>query len=284
MKYFANSLQRNLLLFAALMCVLATTPVFAVSDSETFTLLTNQTVSGPCCSTFGGTIYVTEPAKINPIVVTWSTDYVNSNPENFIVGLSLNGSACTLFGPGQLTPFWTTSFTNVTFQWVVLPQDGLIVGNNSFTLCAGSTNGANDSITIGYNSLIGRVVGISPSQVKRVTVNQTFTGKCCFSFNETVQITEPTSIVPVEVTWSFDSISSGQGDFVGLSVNGGPCNEHWEVAVLNGSLAGSTAEAILSAGDGLVSGKNTISLCGGGVVNTDSITLGFNTLAVRIKN
>jgi hypothetical protein len=45
------------------------------------------------------------------------------------------------------------TFLSAAFQWVVLPGDGLVKGNNTFELCGGGASSSSDSITIGENTL-----------------------------------------------------------------------------------------------------------------------------------
>jgi hypothetical protein len=129
-------------------------------------------------------------------------------------------------------------------------------------------------------------------QVVRNLNNQTFTGVCCTSFNETVKIAEPTNLVPVVVTFSADVRVNVSGDqyHAGLSVNGGACQtlDGYGPQVIADSDAptviwsGATLQwVILPADDVLVKGTNTFELCGGGLSSSsDSITIGQNTLSV----
>ncbi len=283
MKLFARTVQQNLLHFVALACLFSGAPAFAVSPSEFQRILINQGEHGLCCSSWGESVQVTEPAAPKPVVITWNTDFVNSNPEHWQVGLIVNNGPCKFYGSHDLTNNWGTLLANGVFQWVVFPQDGLVAGTNTFTLCGGSTTSSTDSIGLGFNTLAARVVGISPSQLQRVMVNQVFTGKCCFSWNEKVQINEPTTLVPIVVTWSFDFSSNSNASLAGVSINGGRCLVVW---MMGPALSlGTTGEFAAYPSDGLVPGKNTITLCGGdNTGGSGSITIGPNTLAVRITN
>jgi len=137
--------------------------------------------------------------------------------------------------------------------------------------------------------------GIPPNQVFVQTSPQTFTGGCCFSWGETVKITEPATPMPVIVSWSTD-YSAGLGFFVGLMINGGPCQfygPHALVLTATGPeplrVQSRSLEWVVMPGDGspataLHSGTNTFTLCGGGMVNaTQTINLGLNNLAARIS-
>ena len=63
---------------------------------------------------------------------------------------------------------------------------------------------------------------VPTTQVSRVLPFSTFVGKCCFLWNQTVQITEPANVAPVVVTWSADVFLNDE-IIVGLSLNGGSC-------------------------------------------------------------
>ena len=117
------------------------------------------TYTGPCCSRWDESVTVNEPNVPVPIVVTWSTDYQSNAP--FIVGLSLNGGPCTLFGPGSITAQTAGAgayLTSAGLQWVILPGDyGLRSGKNVIKLCGGGMLGDTDSITIWGNTLVAHL-------------------------------------------------------------------------------------------------------------------------------
>jgi hypothetical protein len=133
------------------------------------------------------------------------------------------------------------------------------------------------------------------NQVLRVSHNQTFVGECCFSFGESVSITEPAAISAVVITWNSDYVVNvGDEYHIGISVNGGPC-----VTDIYGSVVLADAD-VITGGDGLNAtiqwivlpsdevlkkGTNTFELCGGGRhSSSDSISLGTNTLTAAIGN
>jgi hypothetical protein len=125
------------------------------------------------------------------------------------------------------------------------------------------------------------------SEVLRVLTTATQVGNCCFSWAETVHVSEGTSPVPVVVTWNTDAANSGRM-IAGIMVNGGPCITPGAGQIPAGPLSGSgyqnlTFQWILFASDGLVPGSNSITLCGGAHSSNPGggISLGFNTLAVR---
>ena len=129
---------------------------------------------------------------------------------------------------------------------------------------------------------------VSKQELLRVEQNQSFQGSCCFSWLETVSVTEPTAVVPVTVTWSGDYQATGYF-FIGISLNGGVCQFYGSLALaptgnFENFFDSHTVQVVIEPGDGLLRGKNTFTLCGGGMMSpTDIVTLGFNTLSVRIS-
>ena len=127
------------------------------------------------------------------------------------------------------------------------------------------------------------------AQVSRVLTYSTFTGKCCFLWNQTVKITEPAAVVPVIVTLSADVFLNDE-ILVGLSVNGGACIAYgsreipW-LPVLGGrGILSATHQWVVFPTDGLRKGANTFALCGGGAnLNTDTIDVGESSLADQIS-
>ena len=117
------------------------------------------TFTGACCFRWDESVTVQEPRTLIPIVVTWSTDYQSNAP--FVVGLSLNGGACGLYGAGSVTAQNPNNglYTAPTgYQWVILPGDyGLRSGKNEITLCGGGLIGDTDSITIWGNTLVAHL-------------------------------------------------------------------------------------------------------------------------------
>jgi hypothetical protein len=118
-----------------------------------------------------------------------------------------------------------------------------------------------------------------------------FTGECCIPFNETVSVTEPSTIKPVVVLFSFD-YAEGVPDqyYAGLSINGGACQtESWGArALLDNGTTNFTSTTfqwvILPSDKVLVPGNNTFEICGGGKSsNSDEISIGDNTLTVFLE-
>lgn len=138
------------------------------------------------------------------------------------------------------------------------------------------------------------LLAIPAAQIFRYTGSPvTFTGACCQSFNESVSFTEPSAVSPLVVDFNTDYQASGEG-WVGLEVNGGSCDiflganrmpEFTFTSAGAGAFGDVHYQWLLGPADGLKSGKNTLTLCGGGSEgNSATIVLGFNTLAVKGGN
>ena len=149
--------MKRLAIRIAMLCLAVgiATAAFAVPPNEVVRVQTTQILTGACCFPWGETVTVKEPSAPVPLVVTWSTDYVTSgNNVFFRVGVSVNGHPC--IATGVIGGFASTdgTFTSLTFQWNILPSDGLIKGNNNITLCGGASAG---TIALGSNTLAVRV-------------------------------------------------------------------------------------------------------------------------------
>jgi hypothetical protein len=117
---------------------------------------------------------------------------------------------------------------------------------------------------------------------------ETHTGFCCTVWSDSVELVQPQQAVPMIVTWSTD-YRSNVTMLLGLRLNNGPCTFYGPAflpaaAPANDLLyASTTVQWVIMPGDyGLVKGVNSVRLCGGGGSETDSITLGFYTLTVRL--
>jgi len=145
------------LLCSSLICLvmLLTPTASAVAGKELLRVEQNQAFQGICCFSWPESVQVTEPSKVMPVVVTWSTDYQATGP--FLVGLSVNGKPCKFFGSASIQPFGpgdgSGPFESRYFQWNILPGDGLRRGNNTFTLCGGATLSSSAVILLGFNTL-----------------------------------------------------------------------------------------------------------------------------------
>jgi hypothetical protein len=130
--------------------------------------------------------------------------------------------------------------------------------------------------------------GVDPGQVLKATNFLSFSGPCCFSFNETVTVIEPATPVPVVVSWSATTGDSFEDHFVGLMVNGGPCRFYGSGSIpVDAVRYTHTFEWIVFPSDGLNAGANTFTLCGGGggiYADQAVFNIFVNTLAVRLSN
>jgi len=128
---------------------------------------------------------------------------------------------------------------------------------------------------------------VPANQVARVMTGQKITAQCCVLIGPTVRVTEPATVTPVVVTWNGDYSLTGEYRLQ-LSVNGGPCLFYGSTVVpwlaINGGsgFLSSTFQWLVFPSDGLVKGVDTFTLCGGGAFQSETINIGFNTLAVQI--
>jgi len=125
------------------------------------------------------------------------------------------------------------------------------------------------------------------SQVFRSVADGPHTGRCCSRWDQSVRVNEPDTPIPVIVIWSTEYRSNAPF-LTGLSLNGGPCTFYGPGTIpasapADDTYASITLQWVIMPGDfGLVKGWNVVRLCGGSVLaDTDSITIGFNTLSAR---
>ena len=152
-----------------------------------------------------------------------------------------------------------------------------------------SSKAKNSSMTLIAALVCIMLAGSTSAFAVPTTPFSTFVGKCCFLWNQTVQITEPASVAPVIVTWSADVFLNDE-IIVGLSLNGGSCIAYgsreipW-LPVLGGSgILNATHQWVLLPSDGLKKGNNTFALCGGGANSaSDTIDVGQSSLVVQIS-
>jgi hypothetical protein len=130
----------------------------------------------------------------------------------------------------------------------------------------------------------------SQSSVNRTSYQgETHTGICCSDWDASVTVKEPETLLPIVVTFSTDYRANAPF-FAAISINGGPCT-FFGPAFLpafspeDGTYSSRTFQWVILPGDyKLVSGKNVLTLCGGGLFNTtDTITLGFNTMSAHLQ-
>jgi len=135
---------------------------------------------------------------------------------------------------------------------------------------------------------------IPAAQVGRTAAVQTIIDSCiptdCVGIQPVVTVTEPATVTPVIVTWSADYNTSGTS-VVYLSLNGGPCNAYGPftlqepelIAGSNSITVATTHQWVVLPGDGLVTGKNTFTVCVGGYEKSQTINIGFSTLTVQTQ-
>jgi len=158
MKNGVTNLKREILCLTIVGLVAAFAPAaYAVPAQQVLRTMNPQIITGGCCSNFNLTVTATEPAKVVPVVVTWSTDFVLNPLKFFAFGISLNGGPCQGFGGGSLEePLMAGSgdqFNTRMFQFVIHANEGLHPGNNTFTVCGGSVSAPTDTIELGANVL-----------------------------------------------------------------------------------------------------------------------------------
>jgi hypothetical protein len=126
------------------------------------------------------------------------------------------------------------------------------------------------------------------TQVLREVAGGSHTGICCSVWDESVVMRETHSAVPIIVTWSTE-YQANAPFLVGLSLNGGYCTFFGPGSIpafssTDETLTSMSFQWVIMPGDyGLRQGRNVIHLCGGGVFgDTDTITIGFNTLAAQL--
>lgn len=155
-------------LFAAILACLIFVGSGSAFAQAPFRNDTQQTIKSICaspggvdCPDWGETVSISEPATAEPVVVTWSARYFVNTPDEYYVGLDVNGTGCKtgVYGPENLDDIATNPsghFLTVTFQWVVEPTDGVLIEGkeNTFELCGGGgDNVKGDEITLAQNTL-----------------------------------------------------------------------------------------------------------------------------------
>jgi hypothetical protein len=121
----------------------------------------NTCPGGTGCSNWGETVSTDEPSTLEPVVVIWSARYFVNTADVYYAGLDVNGAGCQtdVYGPTNLDEIATNPaghFLTVTFQWIVLPTDGVLKAGtaNTFELCGGGDGlFKDDSITVSQNTL-----------------------------------------------------------------------------------------------------------------------------------
>lgn len=122
-------------------------------------------------------------------------------------------------------------------------------------------------------------LAVPPNQISRNIGLVSFEGPCCSSFGQTVTATEPSTPVPVVVTWNAEYVF-GQNEISGLMVNGGPCRFYGSGSMGFETIAKARSyQWIVYPSDGLQPGTNSFTLCGGG----GALDLYASTLMVRLS-
>jgi hypothetical protein len=160
MKAFSAVIKRQVLCLAIACLVLgAATNAHAVPQKGVSTVTINQIFTGLCCFSWNTTVSVNEGTKLTPVTVRWAADFLQNTANQFNVGLMINGGPCRLdLGPNSLGNFAVDfrSFMVGSWEWIVLPTDGLTSGLNSFTICGGASTTDTARVTIGTNTLAVR--------------------------------------------------------------------------------------------------------------------------------
>jgi hypothetical protein len=155
MKTYVNTFSGKICAAVVLLVLAMSTAAFAVPANQVSRILTPITGGGPCCFFWNQMVTINEPAKLAPLVVTWSTDFrvLAFGPMN--MGLSLNLGPCQFFGPSTLAQKVVDphSANSRSFVWVVLPSDGLIPGLNRIDVCGGGVS----SYQLGNRTLTVRI-------------------------------------------------------------------------------------------------------------------------------
>ena len=155
MKTVSKLFQPGVVFVAAVALVLTIAPAssFATAAGQVARNLFITTTTAECCVPLGPTVKINETATIVPVIVTWSADYIVFDTVQF--ALSVNGGPCAFYGPSVANLFASgtaSSFISGTFQWVILPADGLKKGSNTFTVCGGGVGKA-VTMSVGSNTL-----------------------------------------------------------------------------------------------------------------------------------
>jgi hypothetical protein len=126
---------------------------FATNKGQVARNLFITTYTAQCCVTIGPTVKINFPTTTAPVIVTWSADYIVF--DTVLFGLSVNGGPCLFYGSGVANVGASgtqSSFVSGTFQWIVIPADGLKQGINTFSVCGGGVNKAT-TFSTGSNTL-----------------------------------------------------------------------------------------------------------------------------------
>jgi hypothetical protein len=155
---FKQNKKVTIFAIAALAIIAVPATLFAVQSTQVFRYTGSPFLhAAVCCTVLSESVTLTEPATVAPVVVDFNADYQSNVEGNF--GLSINGGSCNIFlGPNRLPEFNLGSggsgpFGNVHYRWVVKSTDGLKTGKNTFTPCAGGSEGNSANIELGFHTL-----------------------------------------------------------------------------------------------------------------------------------
>jgi hypothetical protein len=155
----ANKL--SIAIFAALACVTlaASIPAFAIPPNQAIFFEHTPNFAGVCCFSWDESVTINEPATVAPVVVRWDADYQSDGYQ--FNGIMLNGSSsCVSYGSSAVPegePIGGAVFTHQSYQWVILPSNGLTPGKNTFTLCGGGAFGTAIHTHLGFNTLVVQI-------------------------------------------------------------------------------------------------------------------------------
>src|SRR5215469_16328354 len=104
MKAITKANKRNALFIVAMSVALlaASVSAFAVPANQVTRKLVINSFKAQCCVLLGSTVTLVEPATVQPVILTWSTDFAVDGTALF--GLSVNGGSCGLYGSGVVPP------------------------------------------------------------------------------------------------------------------------------------------------------------------------------------
>ena len=116
-----------------------------------------MTFTGLCCYLWNEEVRVPETAKLVPVIGTWSSDLIAN--DEFLLGLSLNGSGCTAYRSRELVSYelFGNRGVNATHQWIVCPSDGLLKATNTFAPCGGGANSPSDTISFALSTIVVQI-------------------------------------------------------------------------------------------------------------------------------
>jgi hypothetical protein len=126
---------------------------------------------------------------------------------------------------------------------------------------------------------------VPPEEMLHDGVTRNFSGPCCSSFNESITVTEPAKPVAVVVTWHLEKSISQGATVVGLMLNGGPCTLYGSGFIPSSFGPGAREfQWLIFPSDGLRTGANTFTLCGGGEFGSSNFAMQEITLDARLSD